>query len=545
MRLSDIQGLKPDEVIEYIRKSRSDDPDLEVAEVLQKHEKLLDDFTERNFGFIVPEQNKYKEVASSETIEGRSEMLKLLHSIENPRIKAVIVVEPQRLTRGDLEDIGRITKLFKHTNTKILTPTFSYDLSDDYDKDSFERELKRGNEYLEYFKKIQSRGRLLSVQAGNYIGSKPPYGYKVDWIQEGKKKCPVLVPDEVEADVVKLIFDMYVNQGLKETTIARKLDALNIKTRYGKPWFYATIKRMLTNVHYIGKTKWNYRKTTTFVKDMQIINSRPVAKPGEYLVYEGKHEAIIDEETFRKAGEIMGTCSREKPSTELKNPFASILYCQCGYLMSLRPPKKKDGIYADAYRFKCNNQVHCKTPSVIYDKLLNAVSDSLKQSIEDFNVIIKNSDNQSEVDNHKAIIKNLESKKIELEEKEIAQWELQADPDPTKRMPQHIFIKLNEKLQKDKKEVMDALEIAYSTAPQKIDYTEKIIKFSEAMDALKDPNISGKAKNNLMKQIIKKIEYKSEPRKRMSKEEAKEKGITLQHGGWPSHTFTIDIHLKE
>ena len=61
------------------------------------------------------------------------------------------------------------------------------------------------------------------------------------------------------------------------------------------------------------------------------------------------------------------------------------------------------------------------------------------------------------------------------EEKEIAQWELQADPDPTKRMPQHIFIKLNEKLQKDKKEVMDALEIAYSTAPQKIDYTEKII----------------------------------------------------------------------
>lgn len=42
--------------------------------------------------------------------------------MESPRIRAILVVEPQRLTRGDLEDIGRMMKLLKHTHTLVLTP---------------------------------------------------------------------------------------------------------------------------------------------------------------------------------------------------------------------------------------------------------------------------------------------------------------------------------------------------------------------------------------------------------------------------------------
>ena len=114
--------FSPEETLIYLRKSRSDDPLMTVEEVLSTHEKMLDDWAETTLGGVVPEENKYREVVSGETLKDRPEILRLLHEIENPKIKAVAVVEPQRLTRGDLEDIGRMMKLLKHTHTLVATP---------------------------------------------------------------------------------------------------------------------------------------------------------------------------------------------------------------------------------------------------------------------------------------------------------------------------------------------------------------------------------------------------------------------------------------
>ena len=111
--------------------------------------------------------------------------MKVLKKIESPAYKAIAVVDVQRLSRGDLEDAGRLIRLLRYTNTYVITPTKIYDLRDEYDRDAFERELKRGNEFLEYQKKIMNRGRLLSVQQGNFIGSIAPYGYDKDIFVDG------------------------------------------------------------------------------------------------------------------------------------------------------------------------------------------------------------------------------------------------------------------------------------------------------------------------------------------------------------------------
>ena len=206
--------FKIDEILVYLRKSRSDDPLLSVEEVLQKHETILDEWSEKNFGEAVPEKNKFREIVSGETIADRPQMLDVLRRIESPQIKAIMVVEVQRLSRGDLEDAGRLIKLLRYTNTYVITPQKTYDLRDDYDRDMFERELKRGNEFLEYQKKIMNRGRLLSVSQGNFIGSIPPYGYDKTWIHEGKKKCPTLKINEPQAEIVRMIFDLYVNKDM-------------------------------------------------------------------------------------------------------------------------------------------------------------------------------------------------------------------------------------------------------------------------------------------------------------------------------------------
>ena len=55
----------PHEVIVYLRKSRTDDPTLDVAEILAKHETILDEWAEKHLGAKVPEENKYREVTSN------------------------------------------------------------------------------------------------------------------------------------------------------------------------------------------------------------------------------------------------------------------------------------------------------------------------------------------------------------------------------------------------------------------------------------------------------------------------------------------------
>ena len=246
-------GIKPDEILAYLRKSRADDPLLSVEEVLAKHEQILDEWAERNLGTKIPEENKYREVVSGETIADRPEVQKLLKQIESPKVKAILIVEVQRLSRGDLEDAGRLIKLLRYTNTLVITPQKIYDLRDEYDRDAFERELKRGNEYLEYQKKIMGRGKLLSVSQGNYVGSRPPYGYDKIWITEGKRKCPTLAINEEQANVVRMIFDMYVNQDMGRPSICYRLDELGIKPPMGERWSPAALKDMLENVHYLGK----------------------------------------------------------------------------------------------------------------------------------------------------------------------------------------------------------------------------------------------------------------------------------------------------
>ena len=541
------------EILNYLRKSQTDDPLMTVEEVLQKHEAILDEWAERNLGEKVPEENKFREVASGETLKGRPEINKVLRLIESPKYKAIAVVEPQRLTRGDLEDIGRIMKLLKHTNTYVITPQRMYDLRDEYDWDAFERELKRGNDYLEYTKKILNRGRLLSVSQGNYLGTHPPYGFDKCFVMDGKRKCPTLKENKEQADVVRMIFDMYVNKDMGRTNICHTLDNLGIKAPRGEHWSPAALKDMLENVHYIGKVKWNWRKTVTIVEEGEIIETRPKAKIGEFLIYEGRHDGIIPEDLFNASQEKQGRNHRAKPKTKVRNPLASLLFCKCGRAMSLRFHKNKDGSDRCAPRLLCDGQVHCGSGSCLYEDMVERVCAILEQCIEDFEVRIKNDEGDS-IRLHARLIQNLEKKMKDLQAKELAQWEAQSDPDPSKRMPQEIFQQLNEKLLKEKEEVQQALCKAYESMPDPVDYQEKMDRFKAALTALRNPEASAEEQNSLLKQCIEKIIYSREKPERIKSKKVRyyDKELkktrsksTLTTGGhWTTPPIELDVKLN-
>lgn len=540
--------FSPEELIFYLRKSRSDDPALTVEEVLAKHEAMLNDWVQRNLGAPVPEDNKYREVVSGETIAERPEINRVLRLIESPRYKAVAVVEPQRLTRGDLEDIGRMMKLLKHTNTIVVTPQRIYDLHDEYDWDAFERELKRGNEYLEYTKKILARGRMLSVSQGNYLGKVPPYGYDKTYVMDGNRKCPTLVPNKEQADVVRLVFDMYANQNKGSTTIAHELDKLGVKPNVGEHWSGNAIIYMLQNPHYIGKVVWNRRRGVTIVEDGEFKVTHPVADDGDYLICDGRHEGIVPEELFTAAQKKRGMNTRKKHNTSLRNPFSGMLRCKCGYSMSHRT-------YSDGKppRLQCNNHTRCKTGSCTVEELTELIIGSLTDAIKDFEIRAKD-DQSNAIKLHAQIVANLEARRKLLDEKELAQWEAQADPDPAKRMPQHIFQRLNEKLLREKEDVRQALEEAYRTAPEPIDYDEKIMLFTQAVDALRSPDVSAEAKNKLLKKCIVRIDYDRKAPERIESKRTryydKERKCTrckspLARGAnWTTTEISVDVTLR-
>ena len=499
----EIPKLSPVEILYYLRKSQSDDPLLTVEETLAKHEQMLDEWVERNLPGLgpVPEQNRHREVVSGETIDSRPHFLQLLRRIESPQIKAVLCVEPERLSRGSLKDIGRIVELFRYSNTLIITRQYTYDLRDDRDRELFERALMRGNDYLEYYKRIQQNGRLLAVQNGNFIGQRAPYGYKKVKIKEGKGYCHTLEPDPDTAPVVKMIFEMYAS-GLGTTTIADKLNAMHIPAPREKEWVRESMTRMLGNEHYIGKVRWNYRQTVKTVEAGEVVISRPRAE--DYLVYDGKQPAIIDRDLWDRVQEIRGKIPRNKKSAAGFNPLAGVMFCECGRVMSARPFKARGVEYCEP-RFLCSQQRKCGNASCRMSVVMDKLVEVLQQAIVDFEIKIEaGEDNSAEI--HRQTVDRLEKRLRELQELEIKQW----DEKTKGGMPAHVFERLNGQTVAEIAEVQQALCTARDSMPEPINLQEKVTNFRAALEALRDPDAPAKEKNKLIKACVERITYSRE-----------------------------------
>lgn len=494
--------LSPDEILIYLRKSRTDDPILTVQEVLSKHEQMLDEWAEHNLpngSGRIPEQNRYREVVSGETIESRPYVQQLLRQIESPKYKAVLIVEPQRLSRGDLEDIGRLVKLFRYTNTIVITLQYTYDLQDERDRDLFERELKRGNEFLEYQKRIMNNGRLLSVSNGNFVGSKAPYGYRRIHVKDGKRSYWTLEPHPEEAKIVNLIFERYA-QGDTAHQIARKLNEMGIPSATGVRWGAESIKPLVTNYHYIGMVIWNSRKTVKIVEDGEIITTHPRAS--DFLIYPGKHPAIIDQELWDRVQAIRGTHAPVKARARYVNPFSGLIYCKnCGRALTRRQ-YIKDGKERTQPRLICDGQVQCGTASCTVTEMVQEVTRILSAAIHDFDLKLADCSNDSVV-LQQEVVAQLERRLDELNKRELSQW----DKYTQEGMPRHIFEALNAKVIQEKEAAQQALQDAKDNVPEPIDYARKRATFVAALERLQDPTASVREQNLLLKQCIARITY--------------------------------------
>ena len=192
----------------------------------------------------------------------------------------------------------------------------------------------------------------------------------------------------------------------------------------------------------------------------------------------------------------------------------------------------KGGVERSAPRLLCQNQSNCGTSSCGYAEIIEQVKSILRQNIHDFNVELR-ANNQDARRRQEALVRQLEAKARELDKKEIAQWEAQADPDPAKRMPEHVFRALNEKLLREKQAVQQSLQEARTAMPSPADWQEKLARFTDALNALDTPDLSAAEKNRLLKACIEKIIYRREKLQRQKRA-----------ANWASPPVDLSVELK-
>lgn len=531
-----------EECLMYLRKSRSDDPSLTVQEVLRNHEKELDEWCEKYLGGKIPEENRYREIVSGEKMDERPELQKVLGKIENPKIKYIVCVEPTRLSRGYLDEIGKLIKLLRYNKITVITPSKIYNLDDEYDREAFERELKRGNEYLEYAKKTMYRGKMRKCIDGEWIFNSAPYGYNKIQYKEGRRTIKTLTIDEEKAEVVRMIFNWYAYENISFGAIAERLNEMKIPSPTGGIWTRNTnVSSMLLNHAYIGKIRFQYRKRVTEVVNQEFVIKHARQKDGEFLLFDGLHDAIISEELFYDVQERKKLAVPVTKKTDLVNMFAGLVTCKkCGHVIKLQMLK------GEPRYMLCRHMPYCESSAVPYQEFVNVVCNVLKQSIEDFEIKLK-IDSSAEIEEHKKLLQLTEKKLKKLEQTEIAQWESQMNPDVSQRMPQHIFKSLNEKVVADISETKELLQKLYSTAPTKVNYEPRIATFKKALEYIHDDSVPVELKNDFLKGFIEKIYMSRDKRRIIKKKEAEALGIPYENGktNYENTPFHIEITFKE
>lgn len=370
----------------YLRKSRADiELEADGIDTLDKHRRTLLTFAkERGLNIV----HIYEELASGESLLYRPEMQNLLKDVQNGSYQAVLVMDMDRLGRGNMQEQGLIIDTFRESDTKIITPRKTYDLRDEWDEEYSEFEAFMARKELKIITRRLQSGRLRSVKEGNYITGHAPFGYVARTVSKLQKRLFIV---DAEAEIVRMIFNLYASKEMGVAAIAKHLKNTGIKAN-GKTIYTSRIYNMLKNKTYIGHTEW--RKTKWKINHHGGSKHKITKRnEDEIILAKNTHEPIIDEELFQKVQEILkkNTIPPKKNSYPLSNPLSGLLKCaNCGSAMVRHASRnREDYIRCDK---KCGNR------STKLSKVEEIVVHHIEQFMENHKIKLEN--NQKKTDNN-------------------------------------------------------------------------------------------------------------------------------------------------
>ncbi len=271
---------------------------------------------------------------------------RLLADIKAGKISHIICRDIDRLSRDTVLWLGFVSACCEH---RVTIHTFSGPLALKSPSDRFASTVRAAAAQLEKDQVADrvKRAKREMAKQGKHPGGPPPYGYtsrarlQRELIANGvpadharaqaEAELPRgLVIDPHEAEVVRLVFDLYATDLWGCRRVVNELNRRGYRRRSGRLWHPDKVRRIINDPAVTGMIAY----------DEQFFEAgagKRVSKHNQTL-HQGQHEAIIPMELWRRAQKIKGNNrpTIERPVVSRKSPMAGVLRCRCGAPMTNR-----------------------------------------------------------------------------------------------------------------------------------------------------------------------------------------------------------------
>lgn len=473
----------------------------ESQEFISQREELYR--TAHNHGYAdqdiieISKKESGKKLSESE----REGLTELYQYFEKGGVSDVYIWELSRLSRRQ-KDIFAIIEKFKDYRVQLhcLNPSFVL-LNREKTDIELSARLAIGifgamaeQEVIE--KKARfARGKKIKAEQNKYNGGAIPYGYRVD-----KEQDNLIVPDEVESEVVREIFRLY-EKGYSQAKIARELDSRGAKGRSVR----TTVRFTISLVHQILTN--------------ELLTGKPLLNRG--ASYVRSYPPIISEEQFKRCREIAAKNNKVVPKSKrvfyahglLKCPVCGRNYVSSGY----------KGYYkcGDAYNTQKAfngylNPERCSNRLVISTNILDSLLWHIAVERESAYIMGMDNEQMQEYKKSKEIINSKirtipkRKEKLSAEQNRITHTYIKGaitteEYDELLHKIKHQAIDLDKELAQYENELSHIEELIETYKERK----KQNRKFSEDLDRL-DIEIRGitddDARRNIIKKHIKKVE---------------------------------------
>ena len=223
----------------YARVSTDQDEQLNSLEnQVQYYTELIQ--SKKNWTFI---PGYIDEGISGTSTKKRDDFNRMIRDAKAGLFDFIITKEISRFSRSTLDSIKYTQELLDY-NVGVL---FQNDNINTLEGDSELRLVIMSGIAQDEVRKLSERlkfGFRQAIKNGHVLGNDKLYGYD-------KKGC-VLTINEAEAEIVRIVFDLYGNQHLGMRTIAKELEKMGYTSRQGNLFNTLTIRHMLENPKYKG-----------------------------------------------------------------------------------------------------------------------------------------------------------------------------------------------------------------------------------------------------------------------------------------------------
>lgn len=296
----------------------------------------------------------------------------------------IITKEISRFSRSTLDSI-RYTQELLDYNVGVF---FQNDNINTLDTDSEFRLVIMAGVAQDEIRKLSERlkfGFRQAIKNGHVLGNDKLYGYD-------KKDC-VLTVNEEEAEIIRIIFDLYGNQRLGTRTISKRLMELGYTSREGNAFNTLTIRHILENPKYKGWYCGNKSQSVDYRTKRNVLLDE-----SEWVTYpDPSIPAIVSEELWNRANALYKRRREEMKSHSSglsfhnRYPYSAKIYCEehgTTFHRQVIQTKKGQQEVWQCKVYRSHGRGACSAPQIRSSDLDLILSDIFKELVRDKEKII-------------------------------------------------------------------------------------------------------------------------------------------------------------